>query len=279
MNIIITGSGGVLGRALSDELKAHGSHIVSLHHSAEELEAVLKEYGESITGIVHCAFSRKNDPIELTRSLDFTGRVFTLSKMYRIRRVVNISSQSVYSASKEDIWDEGTEAAPGGMYEMAKYATELLGNAIFQGTDIQYTSLRLASLIGPGMDQRVVTKFISMILQGEEITLPKPGQKFQYLDIRDAAKGIAALLKTDEWENKYNVAPQKQMTLKEISEIVGSVMKEKGYLVKPVICGLEKSAAQGYLSSSSFRKLTGWTEEYDLKNTTEAIEEYLRLCR
>lgn len=271
--VAITGSNGVLGKTIADFLESSGNKVFRLHHSLEETEKIFSSNGQKIDVVIHCAFSRSEEIGELVQSIDFSAKIFELCKHYKISRIINISSQSVYLASREDIWTEETTVAPLDLYGMAKYIEELLCNVAFEGTGLQYTSIRLASLIGYGMEQRVVTKLIRKMMNREKIIIQAPEQNFQYLDIRDAALGIISLLKTDGkvWKTVYCLGPKGKMSLKEIAENIESVMTENHYNPLPIEYSAKSDTKRGIMSSEVFNKTTGWTEKYDLKETIKSI--------
>lgn len=271
--VAITGSNGVLGKTIADFLESSGNKVFRLHHSLEETEKIFSSNGQKIDVVIHCAFSRSEEIGELVQSIDFSAKIFELCKHYKISRIINISSQSVYLASREDIWTEETTVAPLDLYGMAKYIEELLCNVAFEGTGLQYTSIRLASLIGYGMEQRVVTKLIRKMMNREKIIIQAPEQNFQYLDIRDAALGIISLLKTDGkvWKTVYCLGPKGKMSLKEIAENIESVMTENHYNPLPIEYSAKSDTKSGIMSSEVFNKTTGWTEKYDLKETIKSI--------
>lgn len=271
--VAITGSNGVLGKTIADFLESSGNKVFRLHHSLEETEKIFSSNGQKIDVVIHCAFSRSEEIGELVQSIDFSAKIFELCKHYKISRIINISSQSVYLASREDIWTEETTVAPLDLYGMAKYIEELLCNVAFEGTGLQYTSIRLASLIGYGMEQRVVTKLIRKMMNREKIIIQAPEKNFQYLDIRDAALGIISLLKTDGkvWKTVYCLGPKGKMSLKEIAENIESVMTENHYNPLPIEYSAKSDTKRGIMSSEVFNKTTGWTEKYDLKETIKSI--------
>ena len=65
-----------------------------------------------------------------------------------ILAVLLIFSKSVYEQNKP-LWRESLPVSPDNSYAIAKYASEILLESIFRGSETQYTSIRLASLLGP----------------------------------------------------------------------------------------------------------------------------------
>ena len=72
------------------------------------------------------------------------------------------------------------------------------------------------------MDERLVTRFVKAALTDEPIKLVGGNQVMAYMDVRDAAEGIIALMQTDTsvWKDVYNLGVPWRYTIREIAEIV-----------------------------------------------------------
>ncbi len=60
-----------------------------------------------------------------------------------------------------------------------------------------FTSIRLASLIGPGFEQRIVNRFVKQALERGRISVKKNRQRFGFLDVDDAASAILRMLMSE----------------------------------------------------------------------------------
>lgn len=266
--VAITGANGVLGKALVKLLKQNDYEVLILHHDMEEIRKLLKEKQTHLFALVHCAFARSEDSEQLSKSLLFTKEVMALANELELPRVVNISSKSVYENNVGGNWNEAAPVHPKGSYALAKYAAEVIADASIINPSCKMTHIRLASLIGPGMEQRVVTKLIRKVIQGQDITITKGTQMFQYMDIRDAAGAIVALLNTDKkvWKTVYCVAPCVQISLQDIAKEVVETCAEEGYSPVDITVTGSGNCDGGYMESVLFYKDTKWKEKYSLKD-------------
>lgn len=294
--ILITGAGGVLGRELVDQLiKKEKCKIIALELSKEYLPADFfhneriecydnQEWREGklpwnkIDMIVHCAFARSSNGRLLAESLEFTKALFSEAVENRVSAIINISSQSVYGRSQPPLWTENTPVSPeppDTFYALAKYASELLALSICNTSNSKtaVTNLRLASLSGRGMDERLTSRFVRSALEGEPIKLIGGQQTMAYMDVRDAADGIIALMSTDtaKWKDVYNFGNQFRYTIKEIAEIVAEVSKK--YTDNPVKIEIEKKDVHldTGMDSTLFYTDTNWTPKHDMESMIDWI--------
>lgn len=269
--IAITGANGVLGKELTKILKRDSYEILMLHHDIEQVKEYLKVH--DVFALIHCAFARNEEPQQLSLSLAFTKDVMRLANELGISRIINISSKSVYENNTQPEWDENTAVNPKGNYALAKYASELISDACITNPDCKLSHIRLASLIGPGMEQRVVTKLIRKVMNGQKLTITNGTQLFQYMDIRDAAEAILALLNTDikNWKKIYCVAPDIQVSLQEIAQIVVGTCEKHGYMPVDIEVTAAENCCNGYMNPKLFGTDTGWREKYTLQDCVSNI--------
>lgn len=289
--ILITGAGGVLGSELVQQLISRGEHqIVALDLTKDKLSAEIfcndliecydnQEWKQGrlpwdkIDGVVHCAFARSSEGRLLAESLNFTKELFSEAVDNRVSFIINISSQSVYGRSQTPLWTEETPVSPeppDTFYALAKYASELLTLSICnaKGSKTVATNLRLASLSGRGMDERLTARFVKSALTGEAIKLIGGGQTMAFMDVRDAAAGIIALIDTDTplWKDVYNFGNQWCHSIREIAETVAYLSKQ--YTENSVEIEIEEKDIQldTGMDSSLFYRDTNWIPKHDLKS-------------
>lgn len=291
-NVILTGAGGFLGGYLLKELlkvsrckvvaittkdldaKIRGSLVTVSSHDWGTIEAVLSDADV----LINSAFPRHVEGKAVADGLSFIDRVFRLAGKNEGCSVVNISSQSVYSQRDPKPATEDDALCLESSYAVAKYATELLLDAHCQKS--KHTNIRLASLIGPGFDQRVINKMIARAMCGEALTVFENGSRFGYLDVRDAAEAITALSTTvsdSDWDCSYNIGSTTAYSLTEIAksvqEVCGRRYDDKVELSVEIT---EHPAVYSLINSSRFAALTGWHARYDLEETITAIEAELK---
>ena len=237
--ILITGAGGKLGHALIKRIGAE--HIYGLDLYTDSLKGILdanhiftvKDFEskkiplDEIKVIIHCAFARSQDGAALASSIDFSRDIFIAAVENNIPGVINISSQSIYGIYRDTPSTEDGSIDPMDMYAVAKYACEKLAKEISKNTKTKIASLRLASLIGPEFSERVVYKMVDAAVKTKNIKVVGGKQVFSFLNIVDAADGIAAMLNTkpNKWSEVYNLATDERYTIKEMADQIADVVK------------------------------------------------------
>ena len=296
--IVITGASGFLGSNLIKKLlKDNKYYIYALSSHADELydrnqskciafinkdiinndEICNSIMNEAI--IINCAFPRNSTGTEIAIGLDYIQKLFFNAKKFSAKAIINISSQSVYSGSRKESATEETIVCLDNTYAVGKYAVELLSRSIFDKSGIPYVNVRLASLIGPGFNQRIVNRFVKQALELKSITIYKSMQKFGFLDIEDAVNGILSLLNISfsQWERVYNLGNGKGYTVEEIINCVENVFKSLDYPFPQI--NIEERQEEGNTSVDfkALSKDTGYRPRIDLSTSILKIVEDFKL--
>lgn len=169
--VIVTGAGGHIGREVCRQLKAAQLRFlpVDLHPSSSQdtvpcdlsVKTGLSRLFEShpVRAVIHLAailpsaFHR--DPLKGV-DINLTGSVELLRQAVKsgTKRFVFASSMSVYgSSSSARPLTEDDPAAPDEPYGASKRAVELVGETLAKADAIQFVSLRIARVVGPGIKQ------------------------------------------------------------------------------------------------------------------------------
>ena len=290
--IVITGASGFLGTNLLKKLEKNkdvriyalssrniqlvSDNIFSFHKDVIDTKDAEDILSDAV--VVNCAFPRNSAGTDMADGLSYISRLFFQCKKYKAKAIINISSQSVYSQKRELPADENTEICLESSYAVGKYATELLLDSIFADTEINYTNLRMASLIGPGFDQRIVNRLVKKALDLEPITVSVSKQTFGFLDICDAVDAISSLLAISHirWSHIYTVGNNRAVSLQEIIENIKNVFTERGMKL-PIIEYLdEEKMGTTAVSYEKLHKETGFVPCVSLKESTQQILDYMK---
>lgn len=283
--VLVTGASGFLGCHLVMELlKDEGIRIIAIGGRPEDkahslpghprlevypLDALFTKGWEGIETVINCAFARSNDAKLLAGAVDFTEKAVERFEELGVKSVINISTQGVYERlPKGRLSDEDAPIEPMDLYSMVKYAVERL----FIVSAIPYsTNVRLASLMMP---QRFLSFFVGKVKAGESFTVTAPNQYAALLDVRDAASGLAAIVKLspEKRAGAYNLGIGRQYSLLEYAEAVKVVGEKFGYDVSYDVADNGTVVCAG-MDCSRLMKDTGWSPKY-LKD--EMIEELFK---
>jgi nucleoside-diphosphate-sugar epimerase len=223
-SVLVTGAEGFLARALLRLLQRSDQHVVALDSSEpavseeqstatkircditdqQQLEKVFREY--EIGKIVHLAAilptAAQRDPVRATR-VNVVGSVnlLELARQFGVARFVFGSSLSIYgSCSPDYVVSENDRAAPEDVYGAAKLYVERLGQAFTGSGTLQFVSLRIGRIVGPGARSTTSawrSAIFDLLQTGHptHLTLPYVGsERVLLLHVQDAAGALMTLL-------------------------------------------------------------------------------------
>ena len=291
--VTLSGAAGFLGRHLLRCLLDEGANVYAI---TSKTRAALQEaagiasnnsqlkviapddIGETELAINHsdvfinCAFPRNTDGEMLAKGLSYISNLFTLASKSTSASVINISSQSVYSQTREKEAGENTPVCLESPYAVAKYSTELLLNSCCQ--EIPHTNVRLASLIGPSFDQRALNKMIKRAMEAKELRVTDDKSQFGYLDVRDAVSGLLKMCRSESryWDETYNLGPDYSYSIPKMAEAVRKTMLAKGIevTVDVAISGDERWV-NTQLDSRKFKHAFSWAPQQTLTDSINSI--------
>lgn len=227
--------------------------------------------GEEFT-FINCLFPTNADGFKMADGLEKAFRVIDAAYTAGVRRFVNISSQSVYDTNRNSPAVEDDQLCLDTPYAVGKYCTEQYCLEVFK--DCLCTNIRLASLIGVGYEQRISNRLIDQILDGKTISISGGAQRYGLLDVRDAADGILALVKSDPdcWRPTYNLGSRGSITLLELVELIVSTCKKRGIEASYVLTdGGDTRCSE--ICSGSFLSSFKWTPKRSLSDSVSDILE------
>ena len=141
------------------------------------------------------------------------------------------------------------------------------------GTDIYYTNIRLASLIGPGFDQRIVNRFVKQALRGEDLAANIGTQIYGFLDVKDAVSGLTAMIHSDarDWEKVYNLGPKGGYTIEQIAQVVCQL--SKFYCERSIKYSVKRTDehSNSMIDSRLFYRNFKWEPKIKITESTEEI--------
>lgn len=300
--VYITGASGLVGRHLIADLLTNTAFNITAVSSCPDIvaeryanqtrlesigyEEFLKNHSiikEKVTTfLVHCAFTRKNDPQEVKHSLDLAKDVLGKCVDLKFRGVLNISSRSLYKEPEEgQLNTEDSELNLSGLITLGKYAVELMTEAILSRAGIPFTSLRLASVNELKMDNNMVRPlnvFVENVISGRPIRVVGGMQVMSFIDPRDVATAIRYLLvkNPEQWKHIYNIGTG-WMCTDSLLNMAKMVIERGRYLgFNPVEINIEEKEVnqRAGLDISRITADTGWIPQVSL---TEMIDSLYRM--
>lgn len=155
----------------------------------------------------------------------------------RVKRFVFASSMSVYGSSfRPRPLTEDDPAAPDEPYGAAKRAIELIGETLGRKGTIEFVSLRIARVVGPGI-KRTSSPWRSQILEPlprvDAICIPfSPEATLSLVHVEDVARMLVTLTETSAMSSLiYNtpVEAWEPRRLKEVIEELRGIQSSSGH--------------------------------------------------
>ena len=285
MRVAVTGSSGFLGKRLvSKLLSVPDIEIVAFTSNVDMMKCDFQDknveiynrndfYGDQLNNIdvfVNCAFPRNNDGNEMAKGLGYISNIFQVAKIKNVGAMINISSQSVYSQIRTSFADEKEPICLESVYAVGKYASELLTNNMFR--DIKHTNIRMASLIGPGLEQRVVNKLVNNALKEKMLYVSEDNMRFGFMDVDDAVEALIKIIHMTEihWEEVYNVGVQESVTLVDMANSIKQELRKRSLEVS-IKLSKGTNVLNTSLNCSNFNSTFNFRPQYTLADTIKKI--------
>jgi len=296
LKVIVTGHAGFIGKHLVKHLK--DVEVVGIDRSTSDNDAVrgirldllemderkLQPYGDYLNGadaVVHLAAyrpiigSRRGDSFDENTRTNFTGtlNLLTMAKTFKIDRVIFASTKSVYGNRKGLIKEEDP-ARPETNYGKSKLLAEGLCREFGEAYGLCCSSLRIASVFGPGMPCNFVfAKFLNNALKGEDLVVHEHLSGYETLDLiyaNDVTEAIerAVRVRHDCAFEVLNIGGKSPVnTLGLASEIV----KATGSKSEIDTVRTEEMRHGFKLCTEKASKFLGWTPQYDIASAVKDL--------
>ncbi|HEY3432214.1 MAG TPA: NAD(P)-dependent oxidoreductase [Rhodocyclaceae bacterium] len=224
--IVITGASGFVGRQLHAHLVAMGAHVIAVSRQPRTGMVQVDDYGRSPDGDVLIHLGEESDRAVVNRAgeayLDVSTRVVGALAARGYRRLVYISSGTVYGDASPEPNEPGNAVIANDIYNRAKLANEDIVLAAGGGV------ARLSNLYGEGMA-------VSNVLSDIIAQVPGPGPLVvrdvtpvrDYLHVSDAAEALARFAESN-YMGIINVATGRGTSVHRLAEIALAAAGQAG---------------------------------------------------
>lgn len=178
------------------------------------------------TSVVHCAAALRDSPWPelVAANLDATHAVLAAGAEAGMRRVVLVSSGSVYGGSEGrlPIREDGP-LVPVDLYGATKRAAEDVARILATRAGIELVCARVFNIIGPGLQDRHLPAVLAARLTDPgdgpiTLALGALGATRDFVDVRDAADAVALLVGTADPPPVVNIASGIETAMRDLVE-------------------------------------------------------------
>lgn len=248
---MVTGGRGFIGRALVKVLSQSGHHTISVDQTSIEGEStqspLLREVrcditdaqqlrkifeSASVTAVVHLAAilptAARLDPLRATQvNIQSSLQLLEMARQVGVKRFLFGSSLSVYgSYPANQVVSEADHAAPEDLYGASKLYVEQAGWAYRERYTLEFVSLRVGRVLGPGAQSKT-SAWRSQIFelletpQPAEILIPYiASERVLLLHVNDLASMFAALLHAPSLKHALYNAPCESVVVGDLKRAV-----------------------------------------------------------
>ncbi len=235
VDILVTGSSGVLGRQLVNNLRMSNYSVVACGRIAGDNTDAVWDISQQDTPepdcnpsvVVHAAamIGGYQQPFSEAVPLSNTNvmgtlRVANWCVSKKVQKLILISSAIVYGKWEDSPKSESDPVKPwlAGAYAVSKWCSEQIAYMVTYA-GCQFTILRLCSLYGIGYDMGLIPRMLQEVQKKGVINLKPPfDDAFDLLHVSDAVLTVQCAIEKSQ-TGLWNVGGGKLTTIRELSEI------------------------------------------------------------
>lgn len=305
MRVLVTGGAGFIGSNLCEALLREGEEVICVDNFNSYYSPALKrknvsalrDYrgfklvegdigdGELMNRIIsegidyifhHAALAGVQPSIEdpaTTHKVNATGtlNILRCSIGHNIKKVINVSSSSVYGKVSYLPFDEDHPQQPLSPYGVSKLAAEHYCRVFHEISDLPIVSLRYFTVYGPGMrPDLAISIFARRALRNETIEIFGDGSKTRdFVYVEDVVE--ATLLAAKRGSSKvYNIGGGKSISINELAGKIIDITNSKSKIVRTE--PLKGDAEHTCANIDRARKDLGWMPRVTL---AEGLNRYI----
>jgi dTDP-glucose 4,6-dehydratase len=163
-----------------------------------------------------------------------TQTLLDISKEFKIKKFIHISSDEVYGEIKKGEFKENSPLRPNSPYAASKAAADLLIEAYMRTYDFPAVIIRPSNNYGPWQyPEKLIPLAVSKILRNEEIPVYATGRNIrEWLYVEDCAEGIMQIVKKGRRGEIYNLGSNKEMRNIEVIRLILNILNAPSNLIK-----------------------------------------------
>jgi len=205
-----------------------------------------------------------------------TYTLLEAARKYKIKRMVQISTDEVYGSIEKDSFGETDPLNPSSPYAASKASADLLCLSYFTTYKLPVMITRSSNNYGPYQyPEKLIPLFVTNALEDRPLPLYGDGLNVRdWLYVLDNCRAIDLILHKGEIGEIYNVGADNERTNIEITKAVLKILGKSEGLIKKVKDRLGHDRRYS-LNTSKIRKL-GWKPEYNFEEALRKTVDWYR---
>jgi dTDP-glucose 4,6-dehydratase len=169
----------------------------------------------------------------ITRARDFietnvlgTQNLLDASLRNEISTFVQVSTDEVYGTILEDSWTEEFPLLPNSPYSASKASADLIVRSYHRTFGLDVRTTRCSNNYGPHQfPEKVIPLFVTNLIDNKKVPLYGKGLNVRdWLHVDDHCRGIHAVLTKGKSGNVYNIGGGRELTNRELTDVILSKM-------------------------------------------------------
>lgn len=224
-----------------------------------------------VDAVIHLAAQRpginyENEGFDISiKNIEMSINIFEACKENNIRNIVVASSISNYSEMNQLPWKEEMKVQPLGFYGIGKVTVENIANYYNEKNNMCIKSLRVARVLGVGEREGfMLMNFINQAIRKETLNLYGKGiGRREYIYVKDVADAFINAINCLEKKGIFNIGTNKNISHKELAEIINKVFNNKGNL--KLLLDKSEDTTNFLMDCSKAEKELGWKYKWELE--------------
>lgn len=285
MKILITGSGTLIGNNIANYLLKKGHFIFASYNKSKpknlinfkncklikiNLEKKIK-FKKNLDALIHCASKIPNDKINkknYNSNIKMTNNLMALCKQINCKRIIYLSTMSVYGTIKSKIINENLKPNNIDLYGLSKKLSENKIITFAKSNHFVATIFRLPGVVGKNSKYNFLSNTLKRIKNNQPITFSNANSKFNnVVNINNLSEIIYKSINKEKSSKIYNLASTKPLKIKSIINLFYKKMKKtKNYTIK------KKDINSFLICTKKIRE-----NQYKLYSTKKSILEFIKI--
>lgn len=203
------------------------------------------------------------NPISFTKTNTVgTNVLLDVSKILRVRKFIQISTDEVYGSIKKGKFYEKDSLRPNNPYSASKAAADLLIESYIKTYNFPAIIIRPSNNFGPYQNlEKFIPLFITRILKNKKMPLHGDGKNIrEWIHVEDSCSAIRKVFNKGKIGEIYNLGSGEERSNIKVAELIQREFKKTKNMIK-FVEDRKVNDFRYFLDSSKIRKL-GWSPKY-----------------